>query len=271
MHPLSGKSVLITGGSSGIGRATAERLGELGCSVAVAARNVEALGEVCRVITSRGGQAIELPTDVMEAKQVEAAVQATVERFGKLDVVLASAGLSLRAYFEKTTLETLERVMRVNFFGTLYATHFALPHLIRSRGSVVALSSLTGKRGIPSYALYGASKFAIQGLFEALRLEVKRHGVHVGIVAPAYVATPLRSNVLAADGKPWPEPPPPPFRIWPVEKCVDRIVKLLVRRQREALIPWFVGPLLIVDDLLGHKIGDRILARKFPPELSGGI
>lgn len=270
MHPLHGKVVLITGGSSGIGRASAERLAELGCSVAVASRNKEALEDVCRSIASRGGSATALPTDVTHSTEVEAAVAATVERFGRLDIVLASAGLSLRAYFEHTTLEALERVMSVNFFGTLYATHFALPHIIKSKGSLVALSSLTGKRGIPSYALYGASKFAIQGLYEALRLEVRRHGVHVGVVAPAFVATPLRSNVLAADGKPWPEPPPPPFRIWPVEKCVDRIIRLLVRRQREALIPWFVGPLLVIDDMLGHRIGDRILHRKFPPEQPPG-
>jgi dehydrogenase/reductase SDR family protein 7B len=266
MQRLRGKVVLITGGSSGIGRATAERLGQLGCSITIASRNAAVLEEVGRTIVAGGGQALPVPTDVSDATQVEHAVRATVERFGKLDVLLASAGLSLRAYFENTCLEALERVMRVNFFGTLYATHFALPHIIRSRGSLVALSSLTGKRGIPSYALYGASKFAIQGLYEALRMEVHRHGVHVGIVSPAFVATPLRTNVLAADGKPWPEPPPPPFRIWPVEKCVDRILRLLVRRQREALIPWVAGPLLLVDDLTGHRLGDRILRRKFPPE-----
>jgi short-subunit dehydrogenase len=141
-----------------------------------------------------------------------------------------------------------------------------LPHVIQTKGSLVALSSLTGKRGIPSYALYGASKFAIQGLYDALRLEVARHGVHVGVVAPAFVATPLRSNVLAADGKPWPEPPPPPFKIWPVEKCVARIVRLIEMRQREAVLPRRARPLLLLDDLLGHQIGDWILKRNFPPQ-----
>jgi NAD(P)-dependent dehydrogenase (short-subunit alcohol dehydrogenase family) len=266
MHPLRDKVVLITGASSGIGRATAERLADLGCRLTLAARNVEALEEVGRDVVQKGSEALIAPTDVTQSEQVEKAVTSTVERFGRLDIVLASAGLSLRAYFENTCLDALERVMRVNFFGTLYATHFALPHVIRTKGSLVALSSLTGKRGIPSYALYGASKFAIQGLYEALRLEVARHGVHVGVVAPAFVETPLRSNVLAGDGKPWPEPPPPPFRIWPVAKCVDQIVKLLVRRRPEALIPWFTGPLLLTDAILGQHIGDRILRWKFPPE-----
>jgi NAD(P)-dependent dehydrogenase (short-subunit alcohol dehydrogenase family) len=170
MHPLHEKVILITGGSSGIGRATALRLAGQGARVCVAARNRDALAEVVRDLTARGAQALTVPTDVTDAEQVRRAVEATVERFGGLDVLLCSAGLSMRCYFEGSSLEAMERVMRVNFFGTLYATHFALPHVKRRKGSLVAISSLTGKRGIPSYALYGASKFAIQGLYEALRL-----------------------------------------------------------------------------------------------------
>src|SRR5438874_5091460 len=265
MHPLHGKVVLITGGSSGIGRATALRLAGCGARLALAARNRDALEEVGRAVKELGSEALTLPTDVTEAEQVRRAVEAAVERFGGLDVLLCSAGVSMRAYFEGSRLDAMERVMRVNFFGTLYATHFALPHVKKTRGSLVAISSLTGKRGIPSYAIYGASKFAIQGLYEALGMELAHEGVHVGVVSPAFVDTPLRENVLGADGKPWPVPPPPPFRIWPVEKCVERIVRLIVKRQRQALMPWFTGPLLVIDEMLGRVLGDRILLRKFPP------
>ena len=90
----------------------------------------------------------------------------------------------------------LAHLLLFGFFGALYATHFALPHVKKTKGSLVAVSSLTGKRGIPSYAIYGASKFAIQGLYEALHLELARDGVHVGVVSPAFVDTPLRTNVL---------------------------------------------------------------------------
>ena len=270
MNRFDGQVAFITGGTSGIGRGTAERLASLGAKVAVVGRNRTALDEIAAAITTAGGQVLPLECDVTQSVQVDRAIAATVNHFGRLDIMLASAGLSLRAYFEHTCLEAFEQVMRVNFFGTLYATHFALPHIIRSRGSLVALSSLTGKRGIPSYALYGASKFAIQGLYEALRLEVARHGVHVGVVSPAFVATPLRVNVLGADGKPWPNPPPPPFKIWPVAKCVDHIVRLIDKRKPEAILPWRAKPLLLVDDLLGHIIGDRLLTRKFPPEECGG-
>src|SRR5439155_3555710 len=138
---------------------------------------------------------------------------------------------SMRAYFANSDLATLERVVRVNFFGTLYATYFAVPHVKRSRGSLVAISSLTGKRGIPSYAVYGASKFAIQGLYESLRLELGRDGVHVGVVSPSFVDTPLRQRVLGPDGQPWAKPPTVPLPLFTVERCVDLILRLIVKRR----------------------------------------
>jgi NAD(P)-dependent dehydrogenase (short-subunit alcohol dehydrogenase family) len=266
MESLRHKTVLVTGGSSGIGKATALRLAEHGAQVALAARNRDALEQVRQEIEQTGGAALVVPTDVTDPDQVNRAVEATVARFGKLDILVASAGLSMRAYFERSQLEAMGRVMHVNFFGTLYATHFALPHVKKTKGSLVAVSSLTGKRGIPSYSIYGASKFAIQGLYEALHLELARHGVHVGVVSPAFVDTPLRDNVLGPDGKPWDLPPPPPFRVWPVEKCVNRILRLIVKRKRQALMPWFTGPLLVIDEMLGRVIGDRILTKRFPPE-----
>ena len=265
MEAFRGKTILITGASSGIGRATAVRLAGYGAQLALAARNVEALQAVRTEVEQRGSTGLVLPTDVADAEQVRRAVDETVARFGKLDILISSAGLSMRAYFEESRLEAMERVMRVNFFGTLYATHFALPHVRKTKGSLVAVSSLTGKRGIPSYALYGASKFAVQGLYEALQVELARTGVHVGVVSPAFVDTPLRTNVLGPDGRPWPEPPPPPFRVWPVEKVVDRIVRLLVHRRPEVLVPWYTGPLLIIDKLTRGWLGNRLLARKFPP------
>jgi NAD(P)-dependent dehydrogenase (short-subunit alcohol dehydrogenase family) len=267
MHPLSGKSVLITGASSGIGRAAAVRLAGYGARVALAARTQSVLEELAAAITAKGGQALAVPTDVTDAGQCQRAVAAAVERFGGLDILICSAGLSLRGYFDGTALDVLDRVMRVNFFGTLYCTHAALPHVKARRGSLVGIGSLTGKRGVPSYGLYGASKAAVHGLYESLRLELGPDGVHVGVLAPAYVDTPLRDNVLGPDGKPWTTAPPPPFRIWPVEKCVDRLVRLIVRRRAEALLPAFCGPLLVLDRALGSWIGNALLRYNYPPRL----
>ncbi len=240
MHPLHKKVALITGGSSGIGRATALRLVSHGCRVVVAARNQTALEEVVHEAENKGGQALAAPTDVTKPEDCRRAVETTVKEFGRLDVLLCSAGLSMRTYFENSDLNAMENVVRVNFLGTLFATYFAVPHVKKSR-------------------------FAVQGLYESLRLELGRDGVHVGVVSPGFVDTPLRDRVLGPDGKAWPDPPRPPFRVWPVEKCVDRIVRLIVKRRSRALLPAYAGPFLTLDHMFGRWIGDWILAAKFPP------
>jgi NAD(P)-dependent dehydrogenase (short-subunit alcohol dehydrogenase family) len=263
MDALSNKVVLITGASSGIGRATAERLALLGARVCLAARTTAVLEEVAAAVRRQGGEALVLPTDVTDEGQCRRAVAAAVGWFGRLDVLVCSAGVSMRSRFEQTDLQAVERLMQVNFFGTLYPTYHAIPHLRATRGSLIAVSSLAGKRGTPTYAAYGASKFAVQGLYESLRLELAASGVHVGVVSPGHVGTPLRDRVQGPDGRPYATPPPAPFRVWPLDKCVGRIVRLILRRRAEALLPGYVGPMLVLDHLLGPWLGDRIITRLF--------
>ena len=204
-----------------------------------------------------------MPTDVTDPEQCRLAVEKTVEHFRRLDILVCSAGVSMRSLFEKTDLTAMASLMQVNFFGTLYPTYHALPHIKQSKGSLVAVSSLVGKRGTPTYAVYGASKFAVQGLYASLRLELAEHGVHVGTVSPGFVETPLRDRVLSHEGKPWTTPVTAPFRVRPVEMCVDRIVELIESRQAEAFVPSFVGPLLALDAVIGPWLGDRIVSRHF--------
>jgi NAD(P)-dependent dehydrogenase (short-subunit alcohol dehydrogenase family) len=263
MHLLREKVILITGGSSGIGRGTALRLAGLGARIVVAARTAAALDEVVREATRRGAEAAAVPADVTDREQCGRAVAAAVERFGRLDVLVCSAGVSMRAPFADSDLGALERVVQVNFLGTLFATWFAVPHVKATRGSLVAISSLTGKVGTPSYAAYGASKFAVQGLYEALRRELAPDGVHVGVVSPGFVDTPLRDKVMGPDGRAWDRPPPPPFRVWPLDRCVDRVVSLIVRRRAEALLPAFVRPLIALDQAFAGRLGDAYLGGKF--------
>ena len=262
MNVFQDKIVLITGASSGIGRETALQLAKQGARLALASRKRDTLEELAREIRKHS-EPLVVPTDVTAAEQCRHMVETTVNHFGKLDALINSAGLSMRGWFEDSQIPALEKVMQVNFFGTMYATHYAIPHIKESRGSLVAISSLTGKRGIPSYAMYGATKFAIQGLYEAIRIELAAAGVHVGIVSPGFVATPLRDNVLKPDGTVWEEPPKPPFRIRPVEQCARLVVHLLKHRRKEALLPWFIGPLLTIDNMVGGWLGDRWLGRHF--------
>jgi NAD(P)-dependent dehydrogenase (short-subunit alcohol dehydrogenase family) len=263
MQPLLGKVALISGASSGIGRAAAVRLAQLGARVALAARTEDALEDAAAEIARSGGEALVAPADVTDPDQCRFAVDKTIEAFGKLDVLICSAGVSMRAHFEGSELPALEEVMRVNFFGTLYATHAALPHVKAAGGSLVAVSSLVGKRGCPTYSIYSASKAAVRGLYESLRQELKPDGVHVGILSPGHVATPLRDRVLGPDGKPWPVQPPAPFRVWPLAACVERLVRLITRRKAEEVMPAFVWPMLALEQITGPWLGDRLLARRF--------
>ena len=269
MNFLQGKVALITGTSSGIGRATALRLGTLGARVVLASRTADALDKAAREITAAGGEALAVPADVAEREDCRRAVEAAVARFGRLDVLLCCAGISMRGPLHESDLDVLTQVMQVNFFGTLYPAYFAIPHLKETHGSLAAVTSLAGKRGTPYYAMYGASKFAVQGLFASLRVELAPAGVHVGIVAPGFVDTPLRERVMGPDGQTLATPPTVPFRLWPVEKCVDSIIDLLEKRKGEVVLPWFVRPLLALDEAVGGKLGDRYLGRKFncrPPQ-----
>lgn len=260
---MQDKVVLITGASSGIGRATAIRLAKKGARIALASRTVPLLEEIAGEIRQLGSPALVVPLDVTDREQCRNAVEATVEGFGKLDVLLCSAGISMRSEFGQTDLDAIEKVMQINFYGAMYCTYFAIPHVMKTRGSLVALSSLTGKRGIPSYSIYGASKFALQGLYESIRLELTPHGVHVGIFASGFVDTPLRERVLGPDGNPLPTSPILPFRVWPLDRVVDALVRQIVQRKREVLFPRYVRPLLAFDTLIGGKLGDRYLMRKF--------
>jgi NAD(P)-dependent dehydrogenase (short-subunit alcohol dehydrogenase family) len=266
MHPLHGKVALITGGSSGIGRAVALRFAEHGVKVALAARSAEKLDATVREVQAKGGTALALPTDVTDAEQCQQAVEKTVAQFEQLDLLICSAGVSLRAYFAECTLEAIDRLMRVNFYGTLYPTHFALPHIRKSKGSLVAVTSLSGVRTPPSYAVYGASKFAVWGLSDGLRLELRREGVHVGVVAPGFVDTPLRQQVQGGDGTVMAHPPKEPFRIWPVAKVVKAVERLVLKRKRRVLVPGFMNLVLFVDQLCGGRLADRVLESKFPPD-----
>jgi len=254
------KHAVVTGGASGLGLALATRLHGDGWAVDLWDRDVTGLESALagrEKVTRR-------VVDVRSAEEVRRAFE---EIRAEPSLVFHAAGVCHVGDLETLRLEECRLDMEVNYFGTVHLLHAAASRL-RPGSHLICVASVAGLKGLPEFAAYGATKFAVQGLYDSLRLELGRDGVHVGVVSPGFVDTPLRDHVLGPDGKVWAQPPDPPFRIWPVEKCVDRIVRLIIKRRARALLPALAGPLLTLDHLIGGWIGDWILASKCPPESS---
>lgn len=232
------RTFVITGASSGIGEALAYAYAERGDNIVVAARSEAEIERVARECERRGGHALAVRTDVTDPAQCKALVDRTVERFGGIDVLVNNAGISMWARFDEITdLSVFERIMRVNYLGSVYCTHHALPHLRRSRGQLVAISSLTGKTGVPTRTGYAASKHAMQGFFDSLRVELLGTGVDVLVVSPGFVKTGIRDRVLGADGKSREMSPRDEDKdTMSTEECTRLIVRAIDKRQRELVM-----------------------------------
>lgn len=232
------RSVVITGASSGIGRELAVQLAGRGAQLTLAAREAAALDDVAAACEAAGGRAIAVPADVTDREACRRLVASAVEEFGGVDALVNNAGISMWGRFDELEdLSMVERIMRVNYLGAVYCTHAALPHLKARRGLLVAISSLTGKYGVPTRSAYAASKHAMQGFFDSLRVELRGTGVDVLVVSPGFVATPIRARALGPDGKPHGESPRDETRgTMPVEECVRQIVRAMEHRDRELVM-----------------------------------
>lgn len=190
MPQLTGRVAAITGASAGIGAACAERFARAGIAVALAARRPDRLEEVAARITAAGGRALAVSADVTRDADMRAFVTRTLATFGRLDVMVANAGIGFHGSLEDTTPEVMQRLHEVNVMGTLHAARAALPHFEAQRsGHLMVVSSIVGRRGIPATAGYCATKFAQVGLAEALRSEFHGSGVHVSLVYPVGTIT----------------------------------------------------------------------------------
>jgi short-subunit dehydrogenase len=235
--PFKDLVVIITGASSGIGREMALQLADQGARLALAARQLDKLEEVAAECRRRGGQAAVLPTDVTEMAQCQALVTHTLQAYGRLDMLVNNAGATMWARFDEVQdLSIFEKIMRVNYLGSLYCTHYALPHLKHSRGRLVGVSSLTGKAGVPTRTGYAASKHAMVGFFDSLRIELEGSGVSVTMVYPGFVATGVQARGYGADGKPLGHNPLQVGQIMTTQECARIILRAAARRQREEVM-----------------------------------
>ncbi len=248
------QGIVITGASMGIGRELAIALAARGARLALAARSAEALTETAQLCEAAGGRAIAVPTDVTDPSACEYLIQRTVQTFGCIDCLVNNAALSMIAPFEQVQdLAAFEQVMRVNYLGAVACTYYALPYLKANRGLLVAISSLCGKTGIPTRSAYVASKHALQGFFDTLRIELRETGVAVLVVSPGFVATGIRQRALNHQAQPWGDSPRDESRgTMSIAACVSQIIRGMERRQREVimtpkgkLIPW--GKLIAPD------------------------
>jgi NAD(P)-dependent dehydrogenase (short-subunit alcohol dehydrogenase family) len=255
------KVVIITGASAGIGLEVAKLLAAQGACLVLAARNPALLGEAAEVCRSLGAKVIGVPTDVSDREQCRLLIERAVSEFGRIDALINNAGISMHARFDELhDIEAVERITAINYFGAVYCTWYALPYLKKTGGRLVAVSSLTGKNGVPTRTLYAGTKHAMAGFFDSLRIELKNDGVSVTVIYPGFVATDIAERALGPDGKPLGTRPVVKNAIMSVEECARQTVDAMTRRKREVIMTGRARLGMIVK-ALWPDIVDRIAER----------
>ena len=234
-----GLVAIVTGASSGIGRALALQLANQGAKVVLAARRADRLEQVAAICRHAGAEVLVVPTDVRDELQCKALIEKTLEVFGRLDMLVNNAGLAASALFDEfPDLHLFKHTMDVNFYGTVYCTYYALPHLKKTHGRIVAVSSVGGKSAIPYNTPYCASKYAMHGFYDSLRMELYQHGVSCTVVCPWWVATEFHESQLNKDGVPRGERGRAYYtkKTMTSDQCAQIVLKAAFKRRREVLM-----------------------------------
>lgn len=261
MASFVGQAILLTGASAGIGREMALQLARERTRLALAARNAAALSEVAVLCRERGADAIAIPGDVGVEADCRRLVERALEAFGRLDVLLLNAGQDMWARLDQITDSSLfERLMRVNYLGCAWLAHAALPALVKAKGRIVVVSSLAGLTGVPTRTGYCASKHALHGFFDALRVELAGTGVSVTIVCPDFVVSEIHRRAVGPDGQPLGESPMQEGKIMSAGACAARILAAARARRRLVLLSWR-GKLGRWVRMFAPGLIDRIAAR----------
>ncbi len=241
---FEGKVAIVTGASSGIGLATATLLAKYQAKVVLAARSEDKLDEV-RKDLSQYTEVISVKTDVSIEDDCRNLIEETVKKFGRIDILINNAGISMRAMFKDLDLNVIRRLMDVNFWGTVYCTKYALPYLLESKGSIVGVISTAGYKGLPGRTGYSASKFAINGFLDTLRSEHLYDGLHVMIYAPGFTASNIRKTALMADGSQQGETPREEGKMMTSERVAEIMLNHIRKRSRRATLT-FTSKLLLM-------------------------
>ncbi len=262
---MKNKVIIITGASSGIGEACAKEFAKQGSNVVLAARSIDKLKQVESEIQQLGVQVLSVQCDVSIKEDCENLVEETITKFNRIDVLINNAGISMRALFNDMDVEVLEKVMAINFFGTVYCTKYALPHILKNKGSVVGVSSIAGYVGLPARTGYSASKYAMQGFLDALRTENLRTGLHVMVACPGFTASNIRSTALSADGSAQGESPRDEGKMMTAEEVAKEIVNGVKKRKR-TLVLTSEGKLAVFLSKLFPKFVEKQVYNKIAKE-----
>jgi short-subunit dehydrogenase len=253
--------VVITGASKGIGAELARQLAARGAKLVLAARNLPELEAVAAQCRASSATVVTVKADVAVERDCQAVIAGAVLAFGRVDALVNNAGMSMWARFEEIRdLAVLERIMQVNYMGAVYCTHHALPYLREARGRLVGISSLAGRTGVPTRTGYAASKHAMTGFFDSLRIELEGSGVTVTMIYPGFVATGIRENATGPDGLPILVSPVREGEVMSAAECAARIVRAIERREREVVMT-ARGRIGLWLKLLAPSLVDRIARR----------
>lgn len=243
------KVVIVTGASSGIGLASAKLFGSFGSKVVMAARSIEKMRELAPEVSSDPGKVLCVQADVSVEDDCRRLVERTVAAYGRIDILINNAGISMRAMFADLDLDVLHRLMDVNFWGTVYCTKFALPYLIEAGGSVVGVISVAGYTPLPARTGYCSSKYAIRGFLDTIRTEHLRDGLHVLVFAPGYTSSNVRNAALTADGTPQGHTPLKEEKLMSADKVAVQMARMIYKRRSQMILSW-LGRLTV----LAHTI-----------------
>ncbi|MGJ7031521.1 SDR family oxidoreductase [Niabella hirudinis] len=228
------KVVVITGGTDGIGRALVDVLLGFGAKVATCGRNHDRLYALQAAHPSSFLHT--LVADVSIEAECQRFIQSTVEVFGRIDVLINNAGISMRGLFKDLDVAVIKKLMDINFYGAVYCTKFALPWLVQSKGAIVGISSIAGYRGLPGRTGYSSSKFALQGFLECLMTELRDDQVHVMWVSPGFTASGIRDNALNDKGEKQKENPMDEGKMMTAETVALRILKAIKQKKRSIVM-----------------------------------
>jgi short-subunit dehydrogenase len=238
MSNFTDKIVVITGGSDGIGKALVAQFLALGAKVATCGRNENKLSLLVAEFPTSNLYTAQV--DVSKQDQSEAFIKQVVDNWGRIDVLINNAGISMRALVSEVSVQTLQNVMDINFWGTVYCTKAALPSIKQNKGVIVGVSSIAGYRGLPGRSGYSASKFALNGWLEALKTELYASGTHVMWVCPGFTTSNIRNAALDKNAKAQGESPMDEGAMMSSEDCATHIIHAIEKRSR-SLVLTFTG------------------------------